>query len=57
MADRPITPSRYEPMPQTPEYWKKRAEMDQELILEQRAEISQLRHKVNQLQQKIKGMK
>lgn len=44
-----------EPMPQTREYWVKMAAMDQELILEQRAEIAKLKQKVNQLQQKLKG--
>lgn len=43
-----------EAMPQTREYWVKMAAMDQELILEQRAEIAKLKQKVNQLRQKIK---
>jgi len=50
---RPITPPRYEPMPQTREYWEKRAMMDQELILEQLAEISKLRQRINNLEQKL----
>jgi hypothetical protein len=49
---RPATPAKGEPMPQTQEYWLKRAMMDQELILEQRDEIEKLKQKVNQLGQK-----
>jgi hypothetical protein len=45
------TPARGQPMPQTREYWEKRAAMDQELILEQKDEISRLKHTVNQLRQ------
>jgi hypothetical protein len=47
----PATP-KAEPMPQTREYWIKMAAMDQELILEQKEEISRLKFKLNQLQQK-----
>jgi len=53
-SDGPLTPPRGEPMPQTQEYWEKRAAMDQELILEQRDEINRLKCKVNKLEQKAK---
>ncbi len=49
----PLTPAKGEPMPQTREYWEKRAQMDQEIILEQKAEIGKLNAKVNKLQQQI----
>lgn len=49
----PVTPPRGEPMPQTREYWEKRAEYDQELILTQKAEISDLKQKLNRAQQRI----
>lgn len=42
-----------QPMPQTREYWIQLAARDQELILEQRDEISRLKAKVNNLQQKV----
>lgn len=42
-----------QPMPQTREYWVQLAARDQELILEQRDEISRLKAKVNNLQQKV----
>ena len=48
----PITPPKGESMPQTREYWEKRAAYDQELILEMKDEISTLKHTVNQLRQK-----
>lgn len=48
---RPLTPARGESMPQTQEYWEKRAAMDQELILEQRDEINKLKQKINQMEQ------
>jgi cell division protein FtsB len=44
-------------MPQTREYWEKRADMDQALILKQRDEIGRLKYKVNQLEQKVKKLK
>lgn len=40
-------------MPKTQEYWEKRALMDQELILEQRDEISALKRTVNDIRQKL----
>lgn len=48
----PMTPARGESMPQTQEYWEKRADMDQELILEQRDEINKLKQKINKLEQR-----
>ena len=48
----PQTPAKGNAMPQTLPYWEKRAMMDQELILEQKEEISKLKQKVNQLEQK-----
>ena len=51
--NRPPTPARGEAMPQTREYWEKRAETDQELILSQRDEISGLKRKINKLEQKL----
>ncbi len=51
----PLTPPRGEPMPQTREYWEKRAAMDLELIMEMKEEISKLKHTVNQLRQKVKS--
>ena len=47
----PITPPKGEKMPQTREYWEKRADMDQELILKQRDEIGELKQRINKLQQ------
>jgi len=47
----PISPPKGESMPQTREYWEKRADMDQKLILEMKAEISKLNHTINQLRQ------
>ena len=40
-------------MPQTEEYWLKRAHSDQELILKQRAEMAKLKCKNNDLEQKM----
>ena len=42
-----------EPMPQTRKYWVKMAAMDQELILEQKNEISRLKSQLNTLQQRL----
>lgn len=53
----PITPPRGEPMPQTQEYWEKRAIMDQDLILEQREDISKLKVRINKLEQGNKQIK
>ena len=55
--ERPITPPKGEPMPQTREYWEKRAEMDQELILEQKEEIAWLKQRINKLEQKKSRIK
>ena len=41
------------PMPKTNAYYVKRAAMDQELILEMKAEISNLKGTVNNLRQKL----
>lgn len=54
-AKHPLTPPRGEPMPQTREHWEKRAAYDQELILEMKAEISKLKHKLNQAMQRGDG--
>jgi hypothetical protein len=51
----PPTPAKGDPMPQTREYWEKRAAMDQELIIEQKEEISRLKHQANNLSQKVKS--
>lgn len=51
----PPTPARYEPMPQTREYWEKRAHMDQDLILKMKNEISLLKRTINMLRQKLKS--
>lgn len=49
----PMTPAKNEPMPQTPEYWMKRASMDLELIMEMKEEISKLKQKVDKLRKKL----
>ena len=46
-----------QPMPQSREYWVKMAAMDQELILEQAAEINRLKCTVNDLRQKLESRK
>jgi len=51
-AARPPTPARGKAMPRTIEYYIKRGDMDQELIMEQKEEISRLKQKVNNLRQK-----
>lgn len=43
------------PAPQIREYWEKIFLMDQELILEQRDEISSLKRTINDLRQKLKA--
>jgi hypothetical protein len=48
---KPLTPAKGEPMPQTREYWEKRAESDQELLLQQRDYIIKLKQKINKLEQ------
>jgi len=47
----PIPPRRGESMPKTIEHYQANAIRDQELILEQKDEISKLKVKVNQLRQ------
>lgn len=49
----PISPARGEPMPRTIEHYQANALRDQELILEMKGEISALKHKNNQLTQKL----
>lgn len=50
----PITPPKGERMPMTEEHFVKVCAMRDELILEQKDEISKLKTKVNKLQQKLK---
>ena len=52
---KPVMPPSGEKMPQTLEYFILRAERDQELILEQKAEIESLKCTVNDLRQKLKS--
>lgn len=51
--DKPVTPARGDPMPQTREYWEARALRDQELILEMKAKIERLEGKLNSCRQKL----
>jgi hypothetical protein len=53
MVSHPLTPAKGQPMPRTIEYYIKRGDMDQELIMEQKEEISRLKQKVNNLRQRI----
>ena len=48
-----ITPTKGEPMPRTIEYYKKRGDADQELILKQSVEIGKLTGTINDLRQKL----
>ncbi len=48
-----VTPPKGEPMPRTVEYYKKRGDADQELILLQMAEIGRHTATINDLQQKL----
>ena len=48
------TPVKGEPMPKTIEHYQKVLAMDDELIHEQRLEISRLKMTINQLRQRIK---
>ena len=50
---RTITPAKGEPMPRTIEYYIKRGDMDQELIMEMKEEISRLRRNVDKLRKKL----
>ena len=50
--DKVMTPARGEPMPRTVEYYQANAIRDQELIMEQKDEISRLKMKVNKLEQR-----
>ena len=52
--DRALLFPRGEPMPQTVEAYKKLSARDLELIMEQKEEISRLKQKVNNLQQRKK---
>lgn len=53
-----MTPPKGESMPQTQEYWQKRAQMDQELILEYAARHAKDTSTINDLRQKLnKGKK
>lgn len=54
---RPRTPERGEPMPQTQEYWVKRADMDGELIDAMLKEIISLQKQVRKRERKIYIMK
>ena len=54
---KPITPPKGERMPDTKEYWEKRAAMDLELIMEMKKEISRLKQANNNLKQKINSFK
>lgn len=49
----PVTKSKGEPMPRTPEYFKKRALTDQKLILDQRTKIGILKSKIHTMEQKV----
>lgn len=53
----PLTPARGEPMPQTREYWEKRAQMDQELIFDQKEEISALKQQNYKYYVKLKKLR
>ena len=48
-----VTPARGQPMPRTIEYYKKRGDADQELILKQSVEIGKLASTINDLRQKL----
>lgn len=50
--DYATTPAHYEAMPKTQEQFYKILAMDQELILEQKDEISKLKATINRLRQK-----
>jgi len=52
----PLTPAKGLPMPRTVEHYQANADRDQELILEQRVEISKLKSRVNKLQQRFEAM-
>ena len=47
-----ITPAKGLPMPKTPEYYRAMAQRDLELIMEQKAEISRLKQRINKLEQR-----
>ena len=49
----PPTPPKGQPMPRTIEYYIKRGDMDQELILEQKEEISRLKQDRDKLRKKL----
>ena len=49
----PLTPAKGLPMPRTVEHYPANALRDQELILEQRAEIGRLKQRINKLEQRF----
>lgn len=51
----PPTPKRGESMPDTREYWEKRALMDQELILKQKEELTKKGVQIHKLKQKLES--
>ena len=48
----PLTPPKGQAMPRTVEHYQANAIRDQELIMEQKAEISKLKVKINKLEQR-----
>ena len=50
---KPITPARGEPMPKTIEYYQKRGDADQKLILQYEEDIAHYKRTVNNLRQKL----
>ena len=52
-----LTPKKDKPMPETKEHYLKMLALDDELIHEQRAEISALKVKVNKLTLKLQSQK
>lgn len=55
--DMALTPTKDKSMPETKEHYIKMLALDDELIHEQRVEISKLKAKVNKLQQKLHSQK
>ena len=51
----PLTP--FKGMPQTQEYWEKRAQLDQEVILDQSKIISDLKHQNQKLNMKVNNLR
>ena len=50
-----LTPTKGERMPMTEEHYHKVIAMRDELIFEQKEEISKLKRKINRMQQKLDG--